>query len=286
VRNLKKLIDDISTFCNYCFILVFDVLLRQRWNGAVMIEMATYRYRSGTSVLHRLDVRFKLIFLVMISFASLQARGAALAVLTITLLALMKNAGQTVKSLLTLLRYAIIFLVLIFIARALATPGSPVFGYKTVIVTREGISGGILVCWRLVIVILIGLAFVATTRTSEVKAAVEWFLGPVPFIPAPRVSIMMSLVIRFIPVILDQAKEITDAQRARGVENRKNPVYRLRKLLIPLMRRTFERADKLAMAMEARCYTENRTDPDLSATPGDWIALVVVSCVCVVIIVV
>ena len=251
-----------------------------------MIELATYRYRSGTSVLHQLDVRFKLIFLVMISFVSLQAHGSALSVLTVTLLALMVNAGQTAKSLLALLRYVIIFLVLIFIARALATPGSPVFEYKTLTVTREGIYDGVMVCWRLVIVMLIGLSFVATTRTSEVKAAVEWFLRPVPFIPAKRVSIMMSLVIRFIPVILDQAKETTDAQRARGVENRKNPVYRLRKLLIPLMRRTFERADKLAMAMEARCYTENRTDPDLSSTPKDWLALVIVSCLCIVVIVV
>jgi energy-coupling factor transporter transmembrane protein EcfT len=250
-----------------------------------MIELATYRYRFGNSVLHQLDVRFKLIFLVMISCVSLKAHGAALSVLTILLLALMTSAGLTAKSLLTLLRYILIFLVLIFIARALSIPGAPIFKYKTVTVTREGIYGGALVCWRLVIVILIGLAFVATTRTSEVKAAVEWFLYPVPFIPAKRVSIMMSLVIRFIPVILDQAKETTDAQRARGVENRKNPVYRLQKLLITLMRRTFERADKLVMAMEARCYTENRTDPGFSATLGDWIALVVVSCLCIVIIV-
>jgi len=251
-----------------------------------MIELAAYRYRYGTSVLHQLDVRFKLIFLVMISFVSLQAHGSALSVLTITLLALMMDAGQTAKSLLTLLRYVTIFLVLIFIARALSTPGSPVFEYKIVTVTREGIYGGVMVCWRLVIVILIGLLFVATTRTSEVKAAVEWFLRPVPFIPARRVSIMMSLVIRFIPVILDQAKETADAQRARGVENRKNPVYRLRKLLIPIMRRTFERADKLAMAMEARCYTENRTDPGLSSSRRDWIALFVVTGLCVMVIVI
>lgn len=251
-----------------------------------MIELATYRYRYGTSVLHQLDVRFKLIFLVMISFVSLQAYVLALLVLTIILLALTLNAGQTAKSLWTLLRYACFFLVLIFIARALSTPGSPIFEYKIVTVTREGIYGGVMVCWRLTIVILIGLLFVATTRTSEVKAAVEWFLDPVPFIPAKRVSIMISLVIRFIPVILDQAKETADAQRARAVENRKNPVYRLKKLLIPLMRRTFERADKLAMAMEARCYTENRTDPELSSSRRDWIALFVVTGLCVMIIVI
>jgi energy-coupling factor transporter transmembrane protein EcfT len=91
---------------------------------------------------------------------------------------------------------------------------------------------------------------------------------------------MMSLIVRFMPVIFQQAKETLDAQRARGVENRKNPVYRLVKLGIPILRRTFERADKLALAMEARCYSENRTDPRLSSGIKDWITLFVVVFLC------
>ena len=74
---------------------------------------------------------------------------------------------------------------------------------------------------------------------------------------------MIGLIIRFLPYILDQAKATADAQRARGVENRKNPIYRLIKFVVPLVRRTFENADNLAVAMEARCYSENRTDPEL-----------------------
>jgi biotin transport system permease protein len=77
---------------------------------------------------------------------------------------------------------------------------------------------------------------------------------------------MIGLIMRFVPVILDQAKETSKAQRVRGVENRKNPVYRLIKLAIPLIRRTFESADKLAVAMEARCYSENRTDQGFHQT--------------------
>ena len=95
---------------------------------------------------------------------------------------------------------------------------------------------------------------------------------------------MMSLILRFVPVIFDQAKETNDAQRARGVENRKNPIYRMRKLAIPLIRSTFERADKLAVAMEARCYSENRTDPALSSSRRDWIALFAVIGLCLMII--
>jgi energy-coupling factor transporter transmembrane protein EcfT len=131
---------------------------------------------------------------------------------------------------------------------------------------------------------MMGLSFVSTTRPSEIKAAVQWFLDPFPFIPAKRIATMMSLIMRFMPVFLGQAKETADAQRARGVENRKNPLYRLKKLLIPLMRRTFTTADKLAVAMEARCYSENRTDPGLSCGIKDWISFFVVICLCIIII--
>jgi energy-coupling factor transporter transmembrane protein EcfT len=81
-------------------------------------------------------------------------------------------------------------------------------------------------------------------------------------------------------VILDQAGETAEAQKARAVENRKNPLYRLTKFVFPLMRRTFQRADEMAMAMEARAFTENRTDPAMAAGRRDWIALVLVCCLC------
>ena len=86
----------------------------------------------------------------------------------------------------------------------------------------------------------------------------------------------MSLIVRFIPVVLGQMRQTLDAQRSRGVENRKNPVYRLVTLAIPLFRRIFEDADRLAVAMESRCFDEHRTDPELNASRADWAALVIV----------
>ena len=194
------------------------------------------------------------------------------------------NVRVSLGSILRDLRYASILLIFIFVARALSTSGSAFVEFKIISVTREGLYEGALVCWRLVIVIMTGLAFVLTTRPSEIKAAVEWMLRPFPLVPAKRIATMMSLIVRFMPVIFQQAKETLDAQRARGVENRKNPVYRLVKLGIPLLRRIFERADKLALAMEARCYSEKRTDPILSSGIKDWIALFAVVFLCAIII--
>ena len=249
-----------------------------------MAELNVLGFHAGGSVLHQLDVRFKLLFLVVISLSSLNAFVPSLSLLTLLLLAALMHAGLPFKMALKDLRYVFLLLLFVFIARSLSVPGSPVVKFKAVSITREGLYEGAMVCWRLMVVIMTGLSFVLTTRSSEIKAAVEWMLKPFPWIPAKRIGIMMSLIVRFIPIIFEQVKKTAQAQRARGVENRKNPVYRLKMFSIPLMRRIFERADKLILAMEARCYSENRTDSLLSSGVKDWIALAGVVCLCLIII--
>lgn len=245
-----------------------------------MPELTPFSYRAGTSALHRLDVRFKLVCLIFISLASLKAYFMPLFLLNLLALLLLLHIRVSLLSVLKEIRYFFILLLFVFTARALSTPGTPVLESAILTVTREGIHDGLLVCWRLLLIVLFGLSLVSSTRPSEIKAGVEWFLNPFPFIPAKRAGTMLGLMMRFIPVILNQAKETADAQRARGIENRKNPVYRLIKFGIPLMRRTFEDADKLIIAMEARLYSENRTGPALSSKKGDWLALLLVIAVC------
>ncbi|QTA87519.1 energy-coupling factor transporter transmembrane component T family protein [Desulfonema magnum] len=248
-----------------------------------MAELTVFGYRTGTSLLHILDSRFKLACLILISLASLKAYIPGLSLLILLLVFAIIHIRVSFISVLKEIQYFLILLTFVLIARALSTPGTPVIEFMGLTMTSQGLYDGILVCGRLGTVVLLGLIFVSTTRPSEIKAAVEWFLTPFPFIPAKRVATMISLVMRFIPTILNQAKETADAQRARGIENRKNPVYRLIKFTIPLMRRTFEDADKLIVAMEARCYSENRTDPELSSGKKDWIALLLVICLCILI---
>ncbi len=86
---------------------------------------------------------------------------------------------------------------------------------------------------------------------------------------------MISLMIRFLPIILEQAEEINQAQKARAVERIKNPIRRLVIFTLPLMRKTFEAADRYTIAMEARCYSEDRTDPELVMTRQDGILILV-----------
>ena len=238
-----------------------------------MAQLTVFSYRSGRSYLHALDVRIKLILLILVSLAVLDTGPMGLGIVSLGLMTLIRYLHLPLLAVFAELRYFIMLLALVFIARMLSTTGETLFVWKWVSISHEGVKAGVVVVWRIMLVVLAGLSFVATTRPVDIKAAVEWFLRPIPRIPRARIGTMMGLVLRFIPLIFTQAGEILDAQRARAVEHRKNPYYRLIKFVIPFFMRTFETADRLAIAMEARCYSENRTDPQLSTRRQDYMVL-------------
>ena len=238
-----------------------------------MAELTGFHYRPGSSVLHRLDVRMKLALLAVFSAACLHASSAGLLLLGLPLLAaaLISRVVPSVPS--RELRWLGLLLSLVFVARAVSTDGTAVLSMGTFVASREGVADGLKVCLRLILVFLMGSMFVASTRPGDVKAGVQWFLYPLPFVPAERTATMLGLIVRFIPLIFEEVSRTTDAQRARAVENRRNPVYRMVTFGIPLLRRIFETSDRLVLAMEARGYTESRTGPEIKAGRRDWAAL-------------
>ena len=245
-----------------------------------MAELTALGFRPGSSIPHRLDARFKLASLALISIAALQADFRGLALLTIPAIAAIRHTRIPLRSIVSEMRYFAVLLLLVFIARALSTPGTPRFALIGISATREGLTAGALACWRLACVVLTGLVFITATRPSEIRGAVIRLLAPVPGIPERRVGTMFSLLVRFIPMIVDQARETADAQRARCIECHRNPVARVVKRAIALLRRIFEDADRLVVAMESRCYTEARTTPACSASRLDWTVLASVAAVC------
>ena len=237
-----------------------------------MVDLSAPACRPGGSVLHRLDPRLKLVLVACASAASLHGGVAGLVWVGGVLVAagalcarLRPGAGGGG------LRWLGLLLAFVLAARAVATEGTPGFSALGVTVTAEGLRDGAVVCLRLALAWLVGALLTATTRSSEVRAAVRWFLKPVPLVPADRVATMLGLLVRFVPLILEESARTAEAQRARAVENRRNPVYRASRLAMALMRRVLTVADRLALAMEARCYTEARTAPPLAAGRRDWL---------------
>lgn len=243
-----------------------------------MGELSAFSFLSGQSSLHRLDARLKLLGLILISLLSLEAGGVSLSVLSLIMMILAADCGLALTRLATELRYFFFLLLLVFIARALSTPGEIVWQWRFIHITVAGVVSGLLICWRLLIIIVASLLLVHSTRISRITGAVRWYLRPIPFINETRVALMMGLVVRFIPGLLLRVNETADAQRARCVENRKNPIYRLRVLVIPWLKNTFLEADELVQAMQARGFTGQRTQPEFSLHRIDWIALALLIC--------
>ncbi|CCK79387.1 MULTISPECIES: energy-coupling factor transporter transmembrane component T family protein [Desulfobacula] len=234
-----------------------------------MADLIPFTYRQGHSMLHKLDARVKFFIICLISISMVSAHLLASGVYGLILLVFFKAAGLDLFSLLNSIKYFILLLFFIFLARALTVEGHVIFSFYGLSVTEQGMNEGGLVAFKFFLVMLTGLLFSCTTKPSAVKSAVQWFLKPVPFVPEKRVAVMISLSLAFMPVILKQAKEISDAQKARCGDLQKNPVKKIIRLVCPLLKKTFLSADSLVLAMESRCYSDDRTDPEFTPSGNE-----------------
>ncbi|MCG8552823.1 MAG: energy-coupling factor transporter transmembrane protein EcfT [Desulfobacterales bacterium] len=223
--------------------------------------MTLFSYHSGGTLWHTLDVRCKCLMVCLLSLTVLKAGLPGTIICLGVLMGILKTLGLGPARLVRQLKGFLLLLIVIFLSRWAGTSGDPMvtlFGFS---LTRQGFSSGILVSFRFLVVMLLGLLLTVTTRSMEVKAAVQWFLKPIPFIPEKRVAVMAGLSLKFMPLILDNAREVNHAVNARCGNLRKNPVRRLIILSWPVLKKTFQSADDLGLAMQARCYSENRTAP-------------------------
>ncbi len=134
-------------------------------------------------------------------------------------------------------------------------------------VTREGVVNGVRIFFRLVLLVVAATLLTLTTSPIELTDGLETLfkpLAPIGF-PAHEFSMMMTIALRFIPVLLDELDRIMKAQKSRGADFETGGLVKRAKnlvpLLVPLFVSSFKRAEELAQAMEVRCYRggEGRT---------------------------
>jgi energy-coupling factor transporter transmembrane protein EcfT len=226
-----------------------------------MADLTLFSFRAGATPLHALDVRIKTVLVCMLSMTLFFAGFSACLACFLVVYPLMRSQDVTLFTLLLRLKGFVLLLSLMAAARAVTVPGDPIWAFFDIEITRQGLTQGTLVATRFFLVMIIGMLFAVTTRPADLKSAAQWFLAPVPFIPEKRVGLMISLFLRFFPLILSQAGQTADAVNARCGSFRKNPMRRIRFLSLPLLKKTVMAADHLSLAMTARCYSENRTDP-------------------------
>ncbi len=244
-----------------------------------MAELNIFHYMPKKSpparaLIHDMDGRIKLLCMILYTITvTLTTGGFDLTILTSVLAIGLIGSGLPVKRLVSEIKYFLFFIIIIIVFRSWSVPGTPVPYLPIHGFSWEGLVSGLFFGWKLILIIGICAVLTGTTSLASLKNVIEWCLRPIPFIREARVATMFSLTFVLIPLIFDQAAEMLDAQKARGIENRKNPVLRISFLALPLLLQTFRRADEMVLAMESRCYSEERTPAYFQTNFKDWLVL-------------
>ena len=235
----------------------------------ILRDIALGKYVAVDSPVHRLDPRTKFLAVMALMLATVTTtHWAPVALVGGAVLASAAVARLPLRLLLrNLVPFAWLF-AFTFLLHSLMTPGAVLWRvpFADVPVTAEGLHLGTLFTVRLAAVITTASLLTLTTAPMELTDGLERLLSPLRRVgfPAHELAMMVSIALRFIPVLVEEAERLHRAQVSRGADFSGGPIARARKLvplLVPLFIAAFARADRLALAMESRCYRggEGRT---------------------------
>ena len=227
------------------------------------------QYFPGSSVIHRLDPRTKLISVVIYIVALFCAESwVSYGVMLAFLLAAITISGIPPKSIVRGMKPLVFILLFPAVLNLFYTDGGVVLvRLGSLAITTEGLKRAFFMIWR--ILMLISGTFLLTYTTSPISLTdgLESLLGPLKklHVPVHELSMMMCIALRVIPTLIEETDKIMNAQKARGADFETGSIIDRAKalipVLVPLFISAFRRADELATAMECRCYQggEGRT---------------------------
>ncbi len=240
------------------------------------------QYYNTKSVIHDLDPRTKIlgtmVYMVsLFAFNSFWTYLIAFAALC-TVIVLSK---VPVRFMLRGMKAIFLFLTITVLYNLFLTQGDTIFSFWIFNVTIQGLKQAILMFFRLTFLVVGTSILTLTTTPSNLTDGLESLMHPLKWIriPVAEIAMMMSIALRFIPVLTEETDKIMRAQKARGADfDNKNLFKRIKSyvpILVPLFISAFRRANDLATAMEARAYRggDGRTKmKPLKYKAGDWIA--------------
>jgi energy-coupling factor transport system permease protein len=219
------------------------------------------QYYPTDSILHRLDPRVKLAgtFLFIVSLFIFQSFYGYIAV-TAFLIAVIKLSRVPFKFIIKGLKAVVVLLLFTVTFNLLLTPGEVLYQIGFIKITDKGLRSAAFMAIRLTYLILGSSLMTFTTTPNQLTDGLEKLMRPLNHIKVPvhEIAMMMSIALRFIPILLEETDKIMKAQMARGADFESGGLLKRAKslipLLVPLFVSAFRRANDLAMAMEARCY--------------------------------
>lgn len=227
------------------------------------------QYYPAKSILHRLDPRVKLVstLLYLVSLFLFRSMAGYLAA-TLFLIGVIRASkvpfGYIVKGLKPVV---MLLMITVVFNLFLKKEGEVLFHVWQLTITTVGLRNAVYMAIRLIYLIIGSSLMTFTTTPNELTDGIETLLAPLNKlrVPVHEVAMMMSIALRFIPILLEETDKIMKAQQARGADFESGNIMQRAKamipILVPLFVSAFRRANDLAMAMEARCYRggEGRT---------------------------
>ncbi len=219
------------------------------------------QYYQADSVIHRLDPRVKIVSVVVyiiVLFLVKDFIGYAFVVAAVA--AVTAASKVPFRFIVRGMKPIAVILVLTFIINLFMYPGTVIVSLGPLTITEQGAYQAVFMVVRLLLLIFGTSLLTYTTKPMQLTDGFEALLNPLGKFrfPAHEVAMMMSIALRFIPMLVQEADKIMKAQQARGADfETGNLVQRMKSLiplLIPLFIGAFRIAQDLAMAMEARCY--------------------------------
>ena len=250
-------------------------------------DMTIGQFYNTDSVIHQLDPRVKIIFTLVYVITLFFARNPVLYLAAFLVLAgYIKLSHVPFKFIMKGLKALGMIILFTVVINLFTVKGVKVlFEWHFIRITEAGLVSAIYLGLRLVFMIIGSSMMTYTTTPNALTAGLEKMLDWMKKlnVPVHEFAMIMSIALRFVPILVEELDKIMKAQMARGIDFKEgNLLIRLKKLMpimIPLFVSAIRRSNELALAMDARCYHggEGRTKmKPLQYQRRDWVAYIFV----------
>lgn len=232
-----------------------------------MNNIALGKYIPGSSFIHKLDPRNKILIMILLMVAIFwdvgMLRFPLYIVLSIFIYVLLRISGISIKTIFKSLKPMMFMMIFLFIINMFVyQEGYVLFTIPFLNFTLylDSITQTLFIIIRLALMLAVTTILTTTTKPLDMTYGLEWYMSPLKVIrfPAHEIAMTISIALRFIPTILEETERIIKAQKSRGVDleegKLKEKIGAIISLLIPLLISSFQRSEELSDAMEARGY--------------------------------
>ena len=226
-----------------------------------MRDITIGQYYPTDSVIHRLDPRVKLLGTLIFIVSLFVCSGIVGFVFsTAALAAVIIISGIPFRYLMRGIKGIYILVIITAVFNIFFTAGTPVVSWGMVMITQEGIRTAVFMSIRLIYLVLGTSIMTLSTTPNDLTCGIEKGCAFLEIfrVPVHEMALMMSIALRFIPILSEEADKIKKAQMSRGADFESGNILKRAKamlpILVPLFVSAFRRAGELSLAMDSRCY--------------------------------